>query len=80
MDRADERTQEEARAERAELSVWHDDDGMTRLRAAVVPEDGAVLEAAIASARERLEAAAATSSVSTETPVSTSYSGLNFPR
>jgi len=49
-----EEAQAAARASLAALSTWHDDDGMTVLRAVIVPEDGALIEAALASAVEHL--------------------------
>ena len=53
--------------ERQSLHTWHDDHGMTRLMADIVPEDGALVEAAIAAAREQLRDTTDTSGVSAET-------------
>ncbi len=57
----EEEAQAAARAALAELSTWHDDDGMSVLRAVLVPEDGALIEAALASAVEHLTDAASSS-------------------
>jgi hypothetical protein len=78
-DGAREEAEAAARAALAGLSLWHDDDGLTQLRARVVPHDGALIEAALAMALEDLtdaqtdrdgvdlESAADTGSVSAET-------------
>ena len=57
-----------ARAALESLSSGHDDDGMTVLRAVVVPEDGALIDAALASAVEHLSGAAGSSSAPAGAP------------
>ncbi|MGZ4692686.1 MAG: DUF222 domain-containing protein [Acidimicrobiales bacterium] len=49
----------EARAERAGVRTWHDEDGLFHLEAVLAPEDGAQIEAALASAIEHVRAASA---------------------
>ena len=68
VDRPEDGDHATALAERQDLRTWHDFDGLTRIEADILPEDGALVEAAIAEAREQLRQAADTSGVSAETP------------
>jgi hypothetical protein len=68
LDGLDEEAHAAALVDRQHLRTWHDDDGLTRLDAAVVAHDGALVEAAIASALDHLTTAACSSDVSAETP------------
>jgi Domain of unknown function (DUF222) len=63
----DEEAQAEADAQHQHLDIWHDE-GMTQLRGEIVTEDGAVVEAAIASAIEHLNDGACSGSDSAESP------------
>lgn len=68
VDRPEDADHAAAIAERQDLRLWHDLDGLTRIEADLLPEDGALVEAAIAEACEQLRDAADTSDVSAETP------------
>ena len=68
VDRPEDGDHAAALAERQDLRSWHDLDGLTRIEADLLPEDGALVEAAIAEAREQLRGAVDTSDVSAETP------------
>ncbi len=63
----DEESQAAADAERQHLETWHDE-GMTQLRARIVTEDAALIEAALATAQEHLNDAACRSGDSAESP------------
>ena len=68
VDRPEDSDHATALAEQQDLRTWHDFDGLTRIEADILPEEGAVVEAAIAEAQEQLRSAADTSGVSAETP------------
>jgi len=68
LDDLDEQAQADALVERQHLAMWHDDDGLMQVRAAIVADDGALVEAAIASAFEHLTNAACIADVSAATP------------
>lgn len=76
----DEEAQAAADRDRQHLDIWHRH-GLTELRGEIVPEDGALVEAAIATAQEHLNDVACSSGVSAETPVgSTEAPGESAPR
>ncbi len=64
----EEEAEADARAALVGVSSWHDDDGMWRLRAAILPEDGALVDAALASAVEHLSDAACCSNAPAGAP------------